>query len=276
MSKSLEEINRACREKFILDGFFTTRHDLIKYVTNFHEVNNNCYLVSPAFRGYQDICRDYYEYSKKYDCVMQENNYYYSLVSDLPIDEFLGDEIVREKIDAFPEMISMNERIDIDFIRKWKEKLHWKTLSINFKFSESELLEFFGSIHWKSAIYCQEACTKEFIEENELEWIIEDLQKLNFDFMTSMNEEYGSIENQLSITEANRDIILEVLVSRIMSRIGYNKNGELELLFENGDVYLLPEDKLVNMIRDLKIEMLENPDIIDVVRKTADCFGEKI
>lgn len=193
-----------------------------------------------------------------------------------PIDKPLDEDVVAEYIDAYPEIISMNEHLTIDFIRRFKEKLDWRTLSINYQFKESELLEFFGSIHWKSAMYCQSACTKSFIKDNKLEWVIEYLQKINFDFMTKSNEQFGNIENLLVINEANRDIVLEVLVMRIMSRIGYSTTGEMEILFENGDYYYLPEDKLVNVIRDLKIESLENTDIIEVIRNTADTFGVKI
>ena len=74
-----------------------------------------------------------------------------------PVYQKLDESKVAEYIDAEAVKISMNETIDIDFIRRWYEKLDWKTLTINFEFTESELLEFFGSIHWKSAVYCQPA-----------------------------------------------------------------------------------------------------------------------
>lgn len=193
-----------------------------------------------------------------------------------PIDKPLDEDLVVEYIDAHPEIISMNEHLTIDFIRRFKEKLDWRTLSINYQFKDSELIEFFGSIHWKSAMYCQSACTKSFIKDNKLEWVIKDLQKINFDFMTKSNEQFGNIENYMVISEANKDIILEVLVMRIMSRIGYSTTGEIEIIFENGDYYYLPEDKLVAVIRDIKIESLENTDVIDVIRQAADNFGVKI
>lgn len=192
-----------------------------------------------------------------------------------PVYKKLDENKVAKYIDAESVKISMNEHIDIDFIRRWYEKLDWKTLTINFEFTESELLEFFGSIHWKSAVYCQPACTKKFIEENNLDYVIKELQSFNQEFMLESIEKFGNIDNLTVINEKNREIVLDVLLSRIHNRIGFN-DGHLELLFEDGSIYNLPSCKLVYLLRDLKIELLENNDIIDCIRKTAESFGEKI
>lgn len=193
-----------------------------------------------------------------------------------PVSEKIDESKVAQYIDAESVKISMNENLDIDFIRRWYEKLDWKTLTINFEFTESELLEFFGSIHWKSAVYCQPACTKDFIKDNNLEYVIEELQSFNQEFMLEAMEQFGNIDNLTVISEKNREIVLEILLCRIHNRIGFTDGGHLELLFEDGSIYELPNDRLPHLLRDLKIETLENNDIIDCIRKTADSFGEKI
>lgn len=193
-----------------------------------------------------------------------------------PVYEQLDESLVAEYIDSESVKISMNETIDIDFIRRWYEKLDWKTLTINFEFTEGELLEFFGSIHWKSAVYTQPACTKDFIKDNNLEYVIDELQSFNQTFMLEAITQLGKIENLTVISEKNREIVLEVLLSRIHNRIGFTRGGEMELLFEDNSIYVLPNNKLPQLLRELKLETLENNDIIDCIRKTAESFGEKI
>jgi len=192
-----------------------------------------------------------------------------------PIDSVIDESLVDEYIDTQSTKISMNEHIDIEFIRKYKEKLDWKTLSINHQFSETELVEFFGCIHWKAAIYCQNNCNKKFIENNNLCSIIKELEKTNRDFMMINNEQYSNIENLLVIGEENRDVAYDILISRINSRIEIlNDYNHLELLFDDNFIFNIPFSKLSEMKRDLQIELVLTDDVIKAIRNTVEKYDD--
>jgi hypothetical protein len=192
-----------------------------------------------------------------------------TLMEEFKIDKPLDEELVEKYIDGYSEIISMNEHIDINFIRKWKEKLDWRTLSTNFQFSESELLEFFGSIHWKSAVYCQPACTKKFIEENDLVYVIDQLQKFNREFMEQSEELMSKLDKFDIISEDNIDTVLETLVRRAHGKITSPMRSDLDVIFEDGDIYIIPNGEIENFLRDVKINIIENNDIIDCIKQSS-------
>lgn len=199
-------------------------------------------------------------------------------VNLFPIDSAIDESLVDENIDRDATKISMNENLDIEFIRKYKEKLDWKALSINHQFCETELIEFIGWIHWKTAVYCQNQCTKKFIKNNNLTSIIEDLEKHNRDFMMLNNEQYGNIENVLVIGEETREDAYMILLSRIDGRIQFHNsvfpanNNYLELVFDDNFVFHVPYTKLDEMKRDLQIEIVLTDDIIKAIRNTVEKY----
>jgi len=186
----------------------------------------------------------------------------------------LNDDIVARYIDTNAHKISMNENIDINFIRKWKSKLDWKILSANYSFNSTELDEFFNLIDWRVGIYMQPECTEAFIEDNDLENLVSEMQNINDVYISRKNDEYICIDNVSLISESNRNKILGVLEIRVNSAI-QNSVCMLDVMFEDGSVYYISTEYLTKLIRDIKIALLDerDTDIISAVRNSVEFFS---
>ena len=97
--------------------------------------------------------------------------------------------------------ISRHQKLSIDFIRRFKDKLYWYYISINQKLSENFIREFRDRVYW-SCIPKYQKLTPEFIKEFRLEipssnWLYKSKEeKLN---CIKNNTEYKIIDNKYII-----------------------------------------------------------------------------
>jgi hypothetical protein len=104
--------------------------------------------------------------------------------------EFMNKRGRKRLTSAFWTLISYEENLSEDFIRKYSRHLNWNFISMKQKLSEDFIREFKNEIDWIN-ISAEQVLSENFVEEfqNEVSWIyISRSQKLSDEFIFKFND----------------------------------------------------------------------------------------